>query len=257
MLTRPVPAIALLPDPEASMDSTVLHAASAGGGLTDWITGVMNALGAPGAGIIIALENLFPPVPSELVLPLAGFTASQGQMSLLGAIVWTTVGSVVGAVVLYGVGAALGRERTRALALRVPLLKSSDLDRTEAWFQHHGGKAVFFGRMLPMFRSLVSVPAGIERMHLPLFILFTTAGSAIWNTVFVLLGYQLGESWHIVERYAGVFSRAVLVITVVAVVAFIVVRVRRNRTAAQQPTDETTQLPAVDDAPTQRIDRTP
>ena len=148
-------------------------------GIVGWVTDLMEALGAPGAGLAVALENLFPPIPSEVILPLAGFTASRGGMSLLAAILWTTVGSVVGALALYAVGAALGRERIRAVAARLPLVKVSDLDRTEAWFARHGVKAVFLGRMIPIFRSLISVPAGVERMSVGLFLAFTALGSLI------------------------------------------------------------------------------
>src|SRR4029450_4579497 len=133
------------------------------GGISGWAIRIMETLGAPGAGLAVALENLFPPIPSEVILPLAGFTASQGDMSLVAAIAWTTAGSVVGALVLYLIGALIGRERTRAIAARVPLIKVSDIDRTEAWFQRHGRKTVFFGRMVPLFRSFVSLPAAVER----------------------------------------------------------------------------------------------
>src|SRR5688572_15338895 len=103
-----------------------------------WVTDLMESLGAPGAGIAIALENLFPPLPSELFLPLAGFTASQGKMNLFAAILWTTTGSVAGALALYYLGALLGRDRIRAVAQRLPLVKVSDVDRTEEWFARHG-----------------------------------------------------------------------------------------------------------------------
>ncbi|MFH8615659.1 DedA family protein [Streptomyces sp. NPDC017979] len=189
-----------------------------------WINSLMDTLGAPGAGIAIALENLFPPIPSELILPLAGFAASTGQMNLIAALIWTTIGSVVGAWALYGVGAALGRDRTIAIASKLPLLKISDIEKTEAWFIKHGPKAVFFGRMLPIFRSLISVPAGVERMSQPLFLALTTAGSAIWNTVFVLAGYVLGENWESVTGYVSTYSKVVLVVAGLAVVAFFVVR---------------------------------
>ncbi|MFC7327928.1 DedA family protein [Marinactinospora rubrisoli] len=186
----------------------------------------METLGGPGAAIAIALENIFPPIPSEVILPLAGFTASQGNMDLAGAIAWTTTGSVVGALVLYGLGALLGRDRMRAIATWMPLVKVSDVDRSEAWFRRHGVKAVFFGRMVPIFRSFISIPAGIERMRLSTFLLFTTLGSLIWNTVFVLAGYLLGESWWLVEEYVGVFSKGVAAVIVLAVAVFVAVRVR-------------------------------
>lgn len=199
------------------------------GGIADWAVGVMEAIGAPGAGLLVALENLFPPLPSEIILPLAGFTASQGNFSVVGAIFWTTLGSVVGAVALYWLGAALGRRRLRAIVDRMPLVDLHDLDRTEAWFDRHGKATVFFGRMVPIFRSLISVPAGIERMAFGAFVLLSAAGSLIWNTIFVLAGYYLGENWHIAERYAGVFSRIVVIAVAALLVWWVVKRVVRNR----------------------------
>jgi membrane protein DedA with SNARE-associated domain len=189
-----------------------------------WINSLMDELGAPGAGLAIALENLFPPLPSEVILPLAGFAASTGQMNLIAALLWTTAGSVVGALALYGIGAVLGRERMIAIAAKLPLVKVADIEKTEAWFNRHGTKAVFFGRMIPIFRSLISIPAGIERMSLPVFLGLTTLGSAIWNTIFVLAGYLLGENWTEVTGYVSAYSKVVLVLAVLAVIAFIVVR---------------------------------
>ncbi|MEV0617442.1 DedA family protein [Nonomuraea sp. NPDC050404] len=197
--------------------------------MTDWLVGLMESLGAPGAGLAIALENLFPPLPSEVILPLAGFTASQGEMDLVEVLIFTTLGSVIGALALYWVGALLGRERTLAIAGKLPLIKLSDIEKTEAFFHRHGGKTVFFGRMIPIFRSLISIPAGVERMPLPMFTLLTTAGSLIWNTIFVMAGYLLGEQWHLVETYVGVGSKVVLGLVVLAVVIFVVVRLAERR----------------------------
>ncbi|MGW7266457.1 DedA family protein [Streptomyces sp. NPDC054842] len=202
-------------------------AGRAQGGAPQWISDLMATLGAPGAGLAIALENLFPPLPSEVILPLAGFAASSGRMSLPAVLVWTTLGSVIGALALYGVGALLGRDRTVALAARLPLVKASDVERTEAWFLRHGTKAVFFGRMIPVFRSLVSVPAGVERMPLPVFLGLTTLGSAIWNTAFVLAGYLLGDNWTAVTDVVSAYSKAVLAVAVLAVLVFVGVRVLR------------------------------
>ncbi|MEU3601978.1 DedA family protein [Streptomyces sp. NPDC006798] len=199
-----------------------------------WINSLMDTLGAPGAGIAIALENLFPPLPSEVILPLAGFAASTGQMNLIAALIWTTVGSVVGAWALYGVGAALGRDRTIAIASKLPLLKISDIEKTEAWFAKHGPKAVFFGRMIPIFRSLISVPAGVERMSVPLFLVLTTIGSAIWNTIFVMAGYLLGENWESVTGYVSTYSKVVLVFAVLAVIGFFVVRMMKSGSGSRR-----------------------
>ncbi|WP_410650095.1 DedA family protein [Amycolatopsis sp. cmx-4-54] len=201
------------------------------GGLAGWAVSLMDALGGPGAAIIVGLDNLFPPIPSELVLPLAGFSASQGTFTLVEALVWTTFGSVAGAVIVYYLGLVLGRDRTRRWMAKIPLVKASDFDKTEAWFQKHGTKAVFFGRMVPIFRSLISLPAGIERMPFWRFLALTTLGSLIWNTVFVLAGYGLGESWHLVEEYAGFFQYFVIAAVAVALTLFVVNRLReKNRT---------------------------
>ncbi|WP_184788759.1 DedA family protein [Phytomonospora endophytica] len=189
----------------------------------------MESLGGPGAGLAIALENLFPPLPSEVILPLAGFTASRGDMTLAEAIFWTTLGSLVGAVALYLIGAALGRDRVRAIAAKLPLVKLADVDRTEAWFQRHGRKAVFFGRMIPIFRSLISIPAGISGMSMPAFLLYTTLGSLIWNSALVIAGYYLGESWDVVEAYVGVLSKVVIAAVAVAVVWWVIARLRSPR----------------------------
>ncbi|MFF0158041.1 DedA family protein [Streptomyces sp. NPDC005263] len=199
-----------------------------GGPAPQWVNDLMDTLGAPGAGIAIALENLFPPLPSEVILPLAGFAAGSGRMGLLAVLLWTTAGSVVGALALYGVGALLGRDRTVAVAARLPLVKVADIEKTEAWFLRHGTKAVFFGRMIPIFRSLISVPAGVERMPVPVFLGLTTLGSAIWNTAFVLAGYALGDNWAEVTSIVSAYSKVVLAMAVVAVLAFVGVRLRRR-----------------------------
>lgn len=178
-----------------------------------------------------------------MILPLAGFTGSRGNMDLIAAVLWAIAGSVAGALALYYVGALLGRRRMRAIAARIPLVKVRDLDRTEAWFARHGVKAVFFGRMIPLFRSFISIPAGIERMRMPTFVIFTTLGSAVWNTAFVLTGYLLGERWWIVEQYIGVFSKVVLAMTATAVVCFVLSRAvavrdaQRDTPNSESPTD--------------------
>lgn len=195
-------------------------------GVAGWAVSVMESLGGPGAALLIGLENLFPPLPSEVILPLAGFTASRGELGLVEIIAWCTVGSVVGALVLYGLGAWLGRERTRHLMQRLPLVDVDDVDRTEAWFHRHGRGTVFLGRLIPIFRSLISIPPGITRMSVALFLGLTLAGSLLWNTALILAGYWLGEQWHIVGDYVGVFSTVVLVAVVVAVAAWVTWRVR-------------------------------
>nr|WP_211255155.1 DedA family protein [Microbacterium ginsengisoli] len=198
----------------------------------------MDVIGPVGAGIAIALENLFPPLPSEAILPLAGFAANRGMFTLAEALVWTTLGSVVGALILYGIGAWLGLDRLRRVAAKVPLLHVEDVDRTVEWFGRHGAKAVFFGRMIPIFRSLISIPAGVTRMPLWRFTLLTTAGSAIWNTASVLAGFFLGESWPVIEQYADILQYVVIAAVVIGVAWFGWVRVRQLLRTRRGSVDE-------------------
>ncbi len=204
--------------------------------IAEWVIRVMETLGGPGAGLIIALENLFPPIPSEIILPLAGFTASQGNMTLVEALFWTTLGSVIGALMLYVIGALFGRARIRALANRLPLIDISDVDKAEAWFERHGVKSIFFGRMIPLVRSFISIPAGLERMPIGTFLIYTTLGSLIWNTIFVMAGYVLGENWGLVEYYAGYFSKGVVIVGATVVLAFLIYRLFSSRA---KPSSET------------------
>ncbi|MFE0772808.1 DedA family protein [Streptomyces sp. NPDC058861] len=207
------------------------------GGPAGWASDLIEALGGPGAGLAVALENLFPPLPSEVILPLTGFAAGQGVLTLFSAMFWTTLGSVVGALLLYWLGMLLGRERVRALWAKLPLVKVSDLERTEEWFARHGSKAVFLGRMVPVFRSLVSAPAGVERMPLPLFVTLTALGSLIWNAALIMAGYWLGDQWNVVERYVGFLSKAVLVLSVLALTAYVAVRWRNRDREHRTPSD--------------------
>ncbi|WP_407547499.1 DedA family protein [Streptomyces sp. Pv4-95] len=203
-------------------------------GIAGWAADLVDAMGAPGAGLAIALENLFPPLPSEVILPLAGFAAGQGVISLASALFWTTVGSVVGAAVLYWIGALFGRERMHAIWAKFPLVKGADLERTEQWFAKHGTKAVLLGRMVPIFRSLISVPAGVERMPLPVFLALTTLGSLIWNTSLVMAGYWLGDQWDVVGAYVGFLSKAVLVLVVLAIAGYVLGCLRARKQPRSQ-----------------------
>lgn len=198
-------------------------------GVAGWAVGLMEAVGAPGAALAIAAENLFPPIPSEVILPLAGLTASAGGFTLLEAILWTTTGSVVGALLLYLLGRSLGHQRLARIAAKMPLVRASDIDKTTAWFAKHGWKTVFFGRFLPIFRSLISIPAGIERMPLPLFLGLTAVGSAIWNTIFIMIGYTLGRNWQVIEPYMDWLQWIVIGAVVVAIAWWATRRMLLNR----------------------------
>ena len=175
------------------------------------VVSLVGALGAPGVGIAVAAENLFPPIPSEVILPSAGFAAASGSMGLMSAIVWATIGSVVGALALYALGAWFGRARFYSLASKIPFVKEADIERAEAWFVRRGPLAVLLGRVVPVVRSLISIPAGIERMKLLPFTLYTAIGSALWNSVLIGAGYALGANWAIVEEWISRYQLSFLV----------------------------------------------
>ncbi|WP_425846366.1 DedA family protein [Agrococcus sp. TSP3-2-1] len=198
-------------------------------GVAGWAVGLMETIGAPGAAVAIAAENLFPPIPSEVILPLAGFSAAQGTFTVAEAIIWTTIGSVFGALVLYLLGRWLGHDRLASIARKMPLVRASDIDKTTAWFAKHGWKTVLFGRFLPIFRSLISIPAGIERMPVLLFLGLTLVGSAIWNTIFILIGVFLGRNYHVIEPYMDWLQWVVIGLVVVVLVWFVVHRMLQNR----------------------------
>ncbi|MFI5958514.1 DedA family protein [Cryptosporangium sp. NPDC051539] len=182
---------------------------------------VVELLGPFGVGLLVLLENLFPPVPSEIILPLAGYLAGTGRLDLVTVILAATAGSVLGALALYWLGAAFGEQRIRTWLRRLPLMDESDLDRAQSWFDRHGRAAVLGGRMIPVVRSLVSVPAGVQRMPLGRFALYTTIGSGLWNTIFVVLGYVLGSRWTTVGDYSDVLNAVVIGAIVIAVAVFV------------------------------------
>jgi membrane protein DedA with SNARE-associated domain len=217
-----------------SPDAWPVLAAAQGGqseltGLAGLITDIIAALGPIGVGVLVALETLFPPIPSELILPLSGYLASRGRMSLAAVVIGATLGSLAGALALYWAGAALGQKRLRRLAERTPLVEVDDLERAEHWFDRHGGLAVLIGRVVPVVRSLVSVPAGVERMPLWRFILYTIIGSGVYNLVLIGLGYVLGSRWKTVEQYSNYLNYAIYAAILVAVGLFALKRVRRRR----------------------------
>ncbi len=179
--------------------------------------------------MLVAPETLFPPIPSELILPLSGYLASRGRMSLTAVVVGATLGSLVGALALYWAGAALGQKRLRRLAERMPLVEVDDLERAEGWFDRHGGLAVLIGRVVPVVRSLVSVPAGVEGMPLWRFVLYTAIGSGAYNLALVGSGWLLGSRWKTVEQYSSYLNYAIDAAILVAVGLFAVKRVRRRR----------------------------
>jgi len=170
-------------------------------GFTGFVADVIVAIGELGVGALVFIETVFPPIPSEAVLSLAGWQAQMGRMSLPLAIVAATIGGVLGSIVLYGLGAWFGEERAKSLMARIPLIDRDDLDAASDFFRRHGPRIVFFGRFVPIVRSLVSIPAGAQRMPLVHFIVLTALGSGLWNALLIGAGYALGTQFHLLEGY--------------------------------------------------------
>ncbi|MBB5824570.1 DedA family protein [Micromonospora carbonacea] len=198
-------------------------------GLTGWVADVIGALGAVGVALLVALESIIPPIPSEIVLAMAGYLASQGQFNVVLIVVAATVGSLLGALVLYWLGAALGEERLKRWLDHIPLVDRDDLEKADRWFERHGRWAVLIGRVVPVVRSLVSVPAGADRMPLGEFVLLTTLGSGVWNALIVGAGFALGSRWEEVDRYSSWFNYAIFAVFGVMVVSWAAKKVRRRR----------------------------
>ena len=200
--------------------------------VAEWVISVIETLGYLGLTVLVALENIFPPIPSELILPLAGFLTGQNRLSFPLVLVATTLGSLLGALLLYGIGMAAGQRGIRRLFERYghwALLTSEDLTRAENWFDRYGPVAVFIGRLVPVVRSLVSIPAGYRRMPLGQFLLLTGFGSALWNGALVSLGWALGENWRQIEEYVAWLQYLVIAAVAVLVLRFVWQRLRGRR----------------------------
>lgn len=199
-------------------------------GFIGWVLSLMETIGEVGVGLAVLLETFIPPIPSEAVLPGAGFLAYDGRMNFWWAWALATLGALVGAWIWYWIGAAIGRTRTRTLVGKVPLMDTDDFDKAEAFFLKWGGAAVFFGRCVPLVRSFISIPAGIERMGFLRFTLYTLAGSGIWNGIWIGLGFAFGPAIRpVLEQWSGVLSNAVVVVILALVLWFVVARILRRR----------------------------
>jgi membrane protein DedA with SNARE-associated domain len=205
--------------------------------VAQWVFSIVDRLGEIGVGLLIFLENVIPPIPSEVILPLAGFRARTGALNVWLAWPAATAGSVLGALVLYGLGAWLGYDRVHTLAGKrwFFLTSQKDLDRGQRIFGQHGGKIVLLGRCVPVIRSIVSIPAGIARMPIPRFLLLTTIGSGVWNALFIGLGWYLGENWDRVQSWLGPVTYVVLGLALVGLVWLAVRKVRSHRASGTRP----------------------
>ena len=202
--------------------------------MLEWITGLMNSMGYFSIVFLMFLENVFPPIPSELIMPLAGFTATQGgKLNLFGVIIAGTLGSVLGALPLYYAGKTIGEERLKKWAGKYGkwlTVSPDDIDKSKQWFDKHGGVAVFIGRLIPGIRSLIAVPAGFDNMNLPLFLLYTALGSGLWAGILAWLGSLLGNNYQKVEKFLGPATYVVLGI-VVAIYIWRVVKQHKEESA--------------------------
>jgi len=199
------------------------------GGLVGVAARVIAALGEWGVALLTFVETVFPPIPSEVVLPLAGVLAGTGDLDLVLLVVLSTLGAYLGALVLYGLGAWAGLERSIGLLAKMPLVDREDFEKAAHWFHRHGRSAVFFGRLVPGVRSLISLPAGAERMPLPSFSLFTVLGSGLWNSLLIGAGALLGQQYHLVDQYAGYLDYLVYAVVGGVVLWLVLRRVRRGR----------------------------
>lgn len=201
-----------------------------------WIIEMMNQFGYIGVAGLIALENIFPPIPSEVILTFGGFMTTYTTLHVWGVIVAATAGSMAGALILYGVGRFLKPERLKKLLSgmlgRILRLEPDDIDDAIAWFNRRGNTAVFFCRFIPIIRSLISLPAGTARMNLGIFLILTAIGSAIWNTVLVWLGAVAGASWSRIVVYMDTYTSLVVVI-IIALLLLFAARFIRKRFLAE------------------------
>lgn len=200
--------------------------------MENWIIEVMNSYGYIGILLLIALENIFPPIPSEVILTFSGFLTTTSDVTVLGVIIFSTIGSVFGAIILYGIGRLLNVERLEQIVDRwghILRLTRKDIRKADAWFRKIGVWAVLIGRLVPLVRSLISIPAGMARMNFGVFLFFTTIGSLIWNSVLVNLGAALGSSWDTIAGYIDTYSNIVVTLLVVFCILFVLWFIKSRR----------------------------
>ena len=204
-------------------------------GLVGFAARAVDALGEWGVGLFTLVETVFPPIPSEVILPLAGFLTRQGTKNMALVLVTSTLGAYLGALLLYWLGARLGLERSIRWLSRLPLVDREDFEKAAGWFRCHGRSAIFFGRLLPGVRSLISLPAGAERMRLGTFTAFTIAGSVIWNGLLIGLGAALGAQYRLIDGYSRFLNYAVYAALAFFVGRLIVRGFRRRRNSRSGP----------------------
>lgn len=200
--------------------------------MENWLMDIMSEYGYVGILLLIALENIFPPIPSEVILTFGGYLTTQTDLTIVGVVIASTIGSIIGAVVLYVLGLQLDVERLEKIVDkwgRILRVTKDDIHKADAWFDKYGPWTVFFCRFIPLIRSLISIPAGMSNMNFWVFLLFTSVGTMIWNIVLVCLGAKLGDSWDLIVEKMDVYSNVVYALIVVAFVAVVVWFIKRKR----------------------------
>lgn len=200
--------------------------------MLDWITNTITSLGYIGIALLMLLENIFPPLPSEVIMPLAGFTVQQGKLTLPLVILAGTIGSVLGALPWYYLGKLVGEKRLRQWIDRHGkwlTLSGSDIDRSKQWFRKYGGGVVFFGRLIPAIRTYISIPAGFEEMPLFTFLLYSTLGTLPWVGLLGYAGFILGQNYQLVKQFLSPISLIVLVVLLVTFGTWFIRRRRKKR----------------------------
>lgn len=197
-----------------------------------WIIHFMEQYGYFGIAWLIFLENVFPPIPSEIILTFGGFMTTKTDLTFVGVVITSTIGSVIGAIALYGIGTWIGENKLYNLVhnygkfLRVT---TEDLTKTFKWFERYGYWTIFFCRFIPLIRSLISIPAGITRMNIWIFIIFTTIGTLLWNIVLIYLGQTVGGNWHVIVNYMDIYSKIIYVLLLLLVIYILFKWLKRIR----------------------------
>lgn len=193
--------------------------------MKEFIINIMNSYGYIGVFLLILIENIFPPIPSELILLFGGFMTTYTKLNIIGMIISSTLGSLIGALLLYKIGTIFSKEKLKILISgklgRVLKLKNSDIDNANKWFTNEGKKTVFFGRFIPLIRSIISIPAGINKMNISKFITYTLLGSVIWNLVLIILGHIVGRNWKAILKIFKLYSRFSLLLLFILLIILI------------------------------------
>ena len=205
--------------------------------MEELILSIMNQFGYIGVLLLIAIENVFPPIPSEVILLFGGFMTTYTELNVIGMILFSTLGSLIGAIVLYYIGKILNKERLKKIVSgkvgKILRLKNEDIEKADHWFDTKGNKTVFFCRFIPIVRSLISIPAGMSEMPMLKFLIYTTLGSLIWNTVLVVIGNRVGENWtsilDILDKYSHIVLVLLIIIAIVCIYLFYSKKLKKSK----------------------------